>query len=135
MIEVELSKIMITETSEQQVVVLKERGGARNFPILIGIFEAAAIDRRVRGIETPRPMTHDLVASVIAGMDGRLERVEVNALKDNTFYAKLVVQMNGRSVEIDSRPSDAIAVAVRTESPIFVAEEVLDEVCSWQKGI
>ena len=134
MVECELSKIMITETSEQQVIVLKEKSGERSFPILIGIFEAAAIDRRIRDLTPPRPMTHDLLASVISGLEAQLTRVEVSALKNNTFYARLVIQQDDKVTEIDSRPSDAIAIAVRAEAPIFVAEEVLEEVCSWQKG-
>jgi len=129
MVRCELVKIMITETADPQVIVLKEVDGERSFPILIGISEAIAIDRKIKGYEPARPLTHDLLASAITSLGGQVERVEVCALHDNTFYAKLVVERDGEIIEVDSRPSDAIALAVRLESPIFVAEEVLNEVC------
>ena len=125
----ELVKIMITETADAQVIVLKEVGRDRSFPILIGISEAIAIDRKIKGYEPARPLTHDLLASAITSMGGTLARVEVCALQDNTFYAKLIVERDGETIEIDSRPSDAIALSVRLDAPIFVAEEVLNEVC------
>lgn len=130
MIEMELAKILITETSDYQVIWLREKNGARTFPILIGIVEAAAIDRKVRDIPTRRPLTHDLLSSVITELGARLDRVIVNALRKNTFYAKLILQMNGGMVEVDSRPSDAVALAVRLQAPIFVEEEVLEHVAS-----
>jgi len=128
MVEVELSRIMITQTSDHQVIWLREKGGKRSFPILIGIFEALAIHRKIKEEDTIRPMTHDLLANVIAALHFRLSRVIVTSLRENTFFAKLVLGSNGTEVEIDSRPSDAIALAVRLEAPIFVAEEVLQEV-------
>ena len=131
MVEVELSKILITETSEHQAIWLREKGGKRTFPILISIFEAIAINRKVRGESTPRPLTHDLLASVIENLDGEVTRVIVNALRRDIYYAKLIIQQNGRTVEVDSRPSDAVALAVRTGSPIFVAEEVLEQASRW----
>ena len=130
MVEMELSKIIITETGEYQVVWLREKGGERTFPILIGIFEAAAIDRAVREIQPPRPFTHDLMASMITALDVTLERIVVSALHSHTFYAKLFLQRDGDVIEVDSRPSDAIAVAVRLGSRIFVDEAVLDNVCA-----
>jgi len=130
MVEMELSKILITETSDYQVIWLRERGGQRSFPILIGIVEAAAIDRRVREIQTKRPLTHDLLASVISDLGAVLDRIVVCSLHDNTFYAKLVLTCNGNTVEVDSRPSDAVAVAVRLDAPIYVEEEVLEHVTS-----
>jgi bifunctional DNase/RNase len=131
----ELSKIMITETGDHQVIWLREKEGARrSFPILIGLFEAVAIDRKIREVETPRPLTHDLLANVIAGLAGRVERVVVNSLQNNTFYATLVIHQNAKVVEVDSRPSDAIALAVRVEAPIYVDEKVIDQVTSWQEG-
>ncbi len=129
MIQCELVKIMITETADPQVIVLKEVNGERAFPILIGISEAIAIDRKIKGYEPARPLTHDLLASVMTHLGAKLDRIEVCGLRDNTFFAKLIVSRNGETVEIDSRPSDAIAVAVRLDAPIYVAEEVLDEVC------
>jgi hypothetical protein len=119
---------MITQTSDHQVIWLREKGGKRSFPILIGIFEALAIHRKIKEEDTIRPMTHDLLANVIAALHFRLSRVIVTSLRENTFFAKLVLGSNGTEVEIDSRPSDAIALAVRLEAPIFVAEEVLQEV-------
>ena len=129
MVRCELVKIMITETADPQVIVLKETGGERCFPILIGISEAVAIDRKIRGYEPIRPLTHDLLVSVISQMGGTVERVEVSGLRDNTFFARLMIRQNGAEIEVDSRPSDAIALAVRLDTPIYVAEEVLDEVC------
>jgi bifunctional DNase/RNase len=129
MVRCELVKIMITETADPQVIVLKESEGERCFPILIGISEAIAIDRKIKGYEPARPLTHDLLASVITSLEGKVERIEVCSLHDNTFYAKLVIQQDDRVVEVDARPSDAIALAVRLDSPIYVADEVLNEVC------
>ncbi len=127
-VPVELSRIIITETSPQQVIFLREKGGERNFPIVIGISEALAIDRRLKGIEMPRPMTHDLLAGVIEAMGGRLERILISDLRDHTFIATLVIEREGKKLEVDSRPSDAIALGVAFDTPIFVAQEVLDEV-------
>lgn len=124
----ELSRIIISETNDEQVIVLKEVEGKRAFPIVIGIWEALAIDRNIKGKKTPRPMTHDLLENVIQGLDGKLEKVVVSDLKERTFYARLVLRRNGSTVEIDSRPSDAIALAVQMKAPIWVDEKVLDEV-------
>ena len=131
MVKMELSRIMISETSDHQIVVLKEREGQRSFPIVIGLHEAWAIDRAVKGIPTPRPLTHDLIHNVIEGLGAGLTQIIINDLLNNTFYAKLILQMNGKAVEVDSRPSDAIALAMQKSTPIFVAENVLDEVCRW----
>ncbi len=119
----ELSKILITETSDHQIIVLKEKDGQRSFPIVIGINEAWAIDRAVKGITTPRPLTHDLIHNVIEGLNAGVVKVVINDLKNNTFYAKIVLQGNSALVEIDSRPSDAIALAMQKNTPIFVAKE------------
>lgn len=127
-IRCQLIRIMISETEDSQVIVLKETDGERVFPIVIGFFEAAAIDRRIKGHMLPRPMTHDLLASVIEQMGGRLARIIVTDLKDHTFYASLVVERNGDEILIDSRPSDAIALAVANDTPIFVEDHVLDQV-------
>jgi len=127
-IRCQLIRIMISETEDGQVIVLKEAEGERVFPIVIGFFEAAAIDRRIKGHMLPRPMTHDLLASVIESMGGRLAKVVVTDLKDHTFYANLVVERNGDEIRIDSRPSDAIALAVANDTPIFVEDHVLDQV-------
>ena len=127
MVHMELSRIIISETNDEQVIVLKEVDGERAFPIVIGIWEAVAIDRNIKGKKTPRPMTHDLIENVIAGLDCALDRIVVTELKDRTFYARLVLRKNGKMVEVDSRPSDAIALAVRTGVPIFANEDVLSE--------
>jgi hypothetical protein len=124
----ELSRIIISETNDEQVIVLKEVDGERAFPIVIGIWEAVAIDRNIKGKKTPRPMTHDLIENVIAGLDCTLDRIVVTELKDRTFYARLVLRRNGKMVEVDSRPSDAIALAVQMKAPIYVNESVLEEV-------
>ncbi len=126
-IEVELSKILINEASDQQVIVLKERHGQRSFPIVIGIVEIFAIDRRLKGIKPPRPMTHDLLDGVIKALGARIERIIVNDLRSHTFFAKIILSLNGHTVEVDSRPSDAIALGAASGAPIFVAEEVFDK--------
>ena len=125
----ELKRIIISEVHDQQVVMLKEAEGERSFPIVIGIFEATSIDRRVKGMPSPRPLTHDLVASVIENLGGELRDIYISELRDHTYFAKLRIRMNGEMVEVDSRPSDAIALAVTAKVPIYVAEDVLDEVC------
>jgi bifunctional DNase/RNase len=125
----ELVRIIISEIGEQQVVYLKEVEGDRAFPIVIGLFEATSIDRRVKGIESPRPLTHDLLADVIEKLGGELQDVFISELREHTYFARLRVRRDGELTEIDSRPSDAIALAVTVNAPIYVAEEVLEEVC------
>ena len=124
----ELRRIIISEIHEQQVIALKEVDGDRSFPIVIGIFEATSIDRRVKRQPSPRPLTHDLVAAVIENMGGELRDIFISELRDHTYFAKLRIRQNGEMVEIDSRPSDAIALAVTANVPIYVAEDVIDEV-------
>ena len=128
-VEVELSRIIINETSDQQVIVLKERHGQRSFPIVIGIVEIFALDRRLKGITPPRPMTHDLLGGVIESLGATIEKIVINDLRNHTFYAKIYLSMNGRTIEIDSRPSDAIALGTASNTPIYVAEHVLEETC------
>jgi bifunctional DNase/RNase len=126
-VEVELSRIIINETSEQQVIFLKERHGTRAFPIVIGIVEIFAIDRRLKGITPPRPMTPDLLATVIESLGARVERIVVDDLRNRTFFAKIHLSIDGRTVTIDSRPSDAIALCAAIKAPIFVAEQVFEK--------
>ena len=126
MVPVDLSRILITETSDQQVIWLKERQGDRSFPIVIGIFEAVAIKRKLNDEPLERPLTHDLLVNMINQLDAQVEKIVVTALKRTTFYAKIVLRRNGEIIEVDSRPSDAIAIAVRADAPIFVEEELLD---------
>jgi bifunctional DNase/RNase len=126
-VEVELSRIIINETSDQQIIVLKERHGERGFPIVIGIVEIFAIDRRLKGIKPPRPMTHDLLDSVIENLGAKIDRIVINDLRNHTFYAQIHLSSNGRTVEIDSRPSDAIALGAASNTPIYVAEHVFEK--------
>jgi uncharacterized protein len=127
-VQMELHKIIISEMQDKQLIWLKEVDGERKFTIVIGSNEALAIDRRLKGNPTPRPMTHDLLANVIEEMGGTIERVEINDLQTGTFFAKIHIRQNGRVLEVDSRPSDAIALGIATMVPIYVAEHVLDEV-------
>ena len=127
-IPVELSRILITELGDQQVIFLRETDGDRTFPILIGTNEALAIDRRLKGIETPRPMTHDLLASVIEALGATLDRIVINDIQEHTFIATLHIRRNGEVITVDSRPSDAIALGSAFETPIFVAEHVMENV-------
>lgn len=122
-----LSRIVIAENSENQVIVLREAGGTRQFPIWIGIYEASAIDRNLKDIRAPRPLTHDLVCSIIGSLGAELERVVVTDLRNTTFYAKLIVRRGDELVEIDSRPSDAIAIATALGTPIYVEEKVIEQ--------
>lgn len=129
-VQMELHKIIISEMQPEQIIMLKEVDGERKFPIVIGNSEAYAIDRRLKGQLTQRPMTHDLLANTIEQLGGTLERIEINNLQDHTFFARIHIRRNGETIKIDSRPSDAIALGVATMVPIYVAEHVLDEVCS-----
>jgi len=126
-VEAELSRIIINETSDQQIIVLKERGGTRSFPIVIGVVEIFAIDRRLKGIMPPRPMTHDLLDSVIKKLGARIDKILINDLRHHTFYATITLSIDGRTVEIDSRPSDAIALGVASNTPIYVADDVFEK--------
>ena len=128
-VQMQLSRIIISEISEQQAIYLKEVDGERRFSMLIGLFEATSIERRVKGRPTPRPLTHDLILSVVEALGGTLDSVVINDLKEHTFFARLRVKVDGELIEIDSRPSDAIAVAVSCHPPlpIYVTEEVLED--------
>jgi bifunctional DNase/RNase len=126
-VRVDLAQIRISEIHEQQVIVLRERSGPRILQIVIGMPEALAINRRIKGETPPRPGTHDLLANAVEEMGGELEKVVINDLQEHTFYAKLVIRRGGELLEVDSRPSDAIAVAVGNETPIYVEEHVLRE--------
>ncbi len=127
MVEVELSKIIINEKRSDQVIVLKEKNGSRRLPIIIGLLEASSIKMKLSGITPPRPLAHDLLSSTIINLDGRLDRIVIDKLQDNTFHAKLVIKQNGKKKLVDARPSDSIALAVRTSAPIFIEEEILQK--------
>lgn len=131
-VEVRLTRIIISEINDNQVVFLREVDGDRQFPILIGLFEATSIDRRVKEIPRTRPLTHDLIVAVAEQLGGELDSVYISDLRDHTYFATLRIKRDGELIEVDARPSDAIAVAVTCEPqlPIFVAEEVIEEAIS-----
>ncbi len=127
MVPMQLSRIFIREMTDMQIIELTEVGGERSFPIVIGLPEAFAIERRLKGIEIPRPQTHDLLASVIESLGGTLQRIEIHDMREGTFFAALVIDQAGREVRVDSRPSDAIALGVAQGVSILVAEAVLEQ--------
>ena len=128
MIEVELSRIIIDEQKKEQIIVLKEKNGTKLLPIVIGINEAAAIRMKLSGFEPPRPLTHDLIKNLIETIGLSLEKVVIDKLVDSTFHAKLYMKKNGETKMIDARPSDSIALAVRTKSPLFVEDIIFDRI-------
>jgi hypothetical protein len=128
MVRVELVKIIIDEKRQDQVIVLKEKDGERQIPVVIGFMEASSIRLKISGVDVPRPMTHDLLVNVIEVLGGRLERVLIDKLVDNTFHAKLEIRSKEGEIKlIDARPSDSIAMAVRLKSPIFVADDIFNK--------
>lgn len=128
MVEMELSKIVIDEKRHDQLIVLKEKGGDRILPIVIGLNEASAIKLKISGFEPPRPLTHDLLHSTIENLEASIDRVIIDKLEENTFHAKIIIKTNsGETKTIDARPSDSIALAVRAHAPIFVEDEVVKQ--------
>ena len=129
LVEMELSRVIISEINDQQVIYLREVDGTRAFPILIGIFEATIINRRLLEDPPPRPLTHQLLKSAIEELGGEVQDIVVNSLRDHTYYAVVRIQKDGELIEVDSRPSDAIALSVQYSpaKPIYVDQEVLDE--------
>ncbi|HAL45570.1 MAG: hypothetical protein A2Y12_07200 [Planctomycetes bacterium GWF2_42_9] len=123
-VEVELSRIIIDEASDQQVIVLKEKNGARCLPIIIGIVEIMAIERKLKNMSTIRPLTHDLLKNVIKSLGANIEKVVVRDIKNHTYYATIYLNVDGRKIEVDSRPSDAIALAASSTIPLYVADHV-----------
>jgi bifunctional DNase/RNase len=127
-VAVELAQIVINEEADQQIVVLRELAEPkRSFPIVIGMSEVLAIDRRLKGIELPRPMTHDLLENVIDELGGDIEKVVVCDLRDHTFFAMIHVLQDDEIIEIDSRPSDALALAAGLDIPLFVEDRIFDQ--------
>jgi hypothetical protein len=125
MIEVTIDSVRVSLMSQHRIVVLKETDATRYLPIWIGPFEADAITIELQGVEVQRPLTHDLLKSVIANLGAEVERVAITDLRNDTFFAQIILRLNGQRMEIDSRPSDAIALAVRSRVPVFVSEEVM----------
>ena len=130
LVRMDLARIIISEINDQQVVFLREVGGSRSFPILIGLFEAMSIDRRIQGNVPPRPLTHDLLRHAIEELGGEAQDVVITNLVEHTYYAQIRIRKDDDVIELDSRPSDAIALAVHYDPqlPIFVDDEVLDQV-------
>ena len=126
LIEMTIKGLMVDPVTNMPIVILKDKDGDRVLPIWVGIFEANAIALQIENVATPRPMTHDLLRNIIADLDGQVDRVVVCDLKDNTFYAVIHLTVRGERMAIDARPSDAIALALRTRSPILVEENVID---------
>jgi len=131
-IKMELCRVLIRETDDTHVVELRETGvpedEARVFPIVIGLTEAAAIERRLMGQRPPRPQTHELLDAVITELGYELDRIEISDLRDHTFFARIYLRRDAEMVDLDARPSDAIALGAASDVPIYVAEHVLDEV-------
>jgi hypothetical protein len=125
-IEMTIKGLMVDPITNTPIVILRDEEGQRVLPIWVGIFEANAIALQIENVTTPRPMTHDLLRNVIQDLKATVERIVVSDLQDNTFYALIYLTRNGETMAIDARPSDAIALALRTRSPIFVEESVID---------
>ncbi len=127
MIEMKLIRIVMNEKRGEQVVVLREKDGRKTIPIVIGIPEASAIKIKIADIRPPRPLTHDLLKNTIEQLGARLEKVVIDKIKKNTFYAKLFLKTDHKLTTVDARPSDSIALALRAKAPIFVSREVLNQ--------
>jgi len=127
LVECELARVVMSESHDHQVVVLKEKGGERIVPIAIGLFEVFAIHRTVNNEPPPRPMTHELFGNVLDAIGAEIERIVVTELREVVYIGLLVIRLDGKTYEIDSRPSDAIALAVQKGAPIYVEEQVLNQ--------
>ena len=125
-IEMNIKGLMIDPITNMPIIILRDQEGQRILPIWVGVFEANAIALQIENVQTPRPMTHDLLKNIIGDLSASVERIVVTELKENTFYARIHLRRNGTAIEVDARPSDAIALALRTQSPIFVEEAVID---------
>ncbi|MGA1863970.1 MAG: bifunctional nuclease family protein [bacterium] len=126
MVEVVIDSIRVSLISQQRIVILKEQETERYLPIWIGVYEAEAIALALQEVEVSRPLTHDLLKNVFKALDARIVRVEVLSLREDTFYGNIVTEVNGRTLDIDSRPSDALALAVRVHVPILVTRSIMD---------
>ncbi|MGB6431733.1 MAG: bifunctional nuclease family protein [Candidatus Acidiferrales bacterium] len=124
-VEMKIRGLMMDPVTNMPIVVLKDAHGSAVLPVWVGIYEANAIALEIEKVQTPRPMTHDLLRNVLLGLNVRVQKVVVNDLRDDTFYALIWIERDGRIMSIDSRPSDALALALRVDCPIFVEDEVL----------
>ena len=124
-LEMKIRGLMMDPVTNMPIVILKDVSSANVLPIWVGIYEANAIALEIEKVSTPRPMTHDLIKTLLVGLDAGIQKVVVNELKDDTFFAVIWVQRNGELISVDSRPSDALAIALRLDCPIYVAEAVL----------
>jgi bifunctional DNase/RNase len=129
-LEVVVDSIRVSLMNPQRIIILRETDSDRFLPIWIGPFEADAITLSLQELEVPRPLTHDLLRNILQTLGAKVLRVNITELRDDVFYARIIITVNGREMEVDSRPSDALALAVRVKVPIFVAEEVMDEAAS-----
>ena len=128
MVEMELNKIVIDEKRHDQLIALKEKGGSRVLPIVIGLNEASAIKLKISGFNPPRPLTHDLIFTIRKDFDATIDKVIIDKLEENTFHAKIIIKTAaGGFRNIDARPSDSIALAVRFHAPIFVEDEIIKQ--------
>jgi len=134
LLEMAVEGLTLDPLTNMPIIILKDPTGKRALPIWVGIFEANAIALEMEKVSTPRPMTHDLIKNILDGINATVKRICVNDLRDNTFFAEIMVQVNGTQYPIDSRPSDAIALALRVNAPIFVAKKVIDEARSIDLG-
>jgi len=130
MVEVEIDSIRVSLMSQQRIVILKERNSERFLPIWIGPYEAEAITLSLQEVEVTRPLTHDLLRNILQELGAEMIQVNITSLQDDVFYARIILSIDGREISIDSRPSDAIALAVRAHIPVFIAEEVMNEAAS-----
>ena len=124
-VEMKIRGLMLDPVTNTPIVILKDSGGDTVLPIWVGVYEANAIALEIEKVSTPRPMTHDLIKNVLAGLDAHVHKIVVTELKEDTFYAVIWMERDGRSISVDSRPSDALALALRVDCPIFVEDEVL----------
>jgi uncharacterized protein len=135
MIEMELSKIVIDEKRDGQLIVLKEKDGDRILPIVIGLHEASSIKLKLSGFTPPRPLTHDLLYATIMSLNAVIESVVIDKLEENTFHAKLMIKSaSGQSTSVDARPSDSVALAVRAHVPIFVEDNIVQQMEEFEKN-
>jgi hypothetical protein len=125
-IEMMIKGLMIDPITNMPIVILKDKAGDRVLPIWVGVFEANAIALQIENISTPRPMTHDLIKNILTEIEAEVQRIVVSDLRDNTFYAMIYLDRDGETIAIDARPSDAIALALRTRAPIFVEDSVVE---------